>query len=75
MGLYLGLPQDNYPGRRPQAPACFKYLNLNSAPTTSLKDFNLEYYNSSQLHLWTSKVLILNIDIDIWFLLLHWTEL
>ena len=23
MGLYLGLPQDNYPGRRPQAPACF----------------------------------------------------
>ena len=25
MGLYLGLPQDNYPGRRPQAPACFKY--------------------------------------------------
>ena len=26
MGLYLGLPQDNYPGRRPQAPACFKYI-------------------------------------------------
>ena len=23
MGLYLGLVQDNYPGRRPQAPACF----------------------------------------------------
>ena len=28
MGFYLGLPQDNYPGRRPQAPACFKYPKI-----------------------------------------------
>ena len=59
MGLYLGLPQDNYPGRRPQAPACFKYLSLSfiqwiahgwPVQLRQLQDPQLLRQNASEFH-------------------------
>ena len=67
MGLYLGLPQDNYPGRRPQAPACFKYAfhcrltahirvcNLDSKPNEQNRSsINLQHGNNATT--WYGKV-------------------